>query len=51
MCGFKECDDDALTFCQDFKDKSQVIELPMKTTDRLKDKLTKYCYERCIDEL
>lgn len=51
MCGFEECDDDALTFCQDFKDKSQVIELPMKTTDRLKDELTKYCYERCIDEL
>lgn len=37
--------------CEHFKDKSQVIELPMKTTDRLKDELTKYCYERCIDEL
>lgn len=37
--------------CEHFKDKSQVIELPMMTTDRLKEELTKYCYERCIDEL
>lgn len=34
-----------------FKDKSQIIELPMKATDKLKEELTKYCYERCVDEL
>lgn len=51
MCGFEWCDDDALTFCKDFKDKSQIIELPMMTTDWLKEELTKYCYERCVDEL
>lgn len=33
MCGFEECDDDALTFCQDFKDKSRIIELPCKVGD------------------
>lgn len=37
--------------CQQFKHKSQIIELPMEATDRLKEELTKYCYERCIDEL
>lgn len=37
--------------CKTFKDKSRIIELPMKAADRLKDELTKYCYERCIDEL
>lgn len=37
--------------CQYFKDKSQIIELPIKATDRLKEELTKYCYERCIDDL
>ena len=30
ICGFEECDDDALTFCKDFKDKSRIIELPYK---------------------
>lgn len=34
-----------------FIDKSQVIELPMKTADKLKEELTKYCYKRCVDEL
>lgn len=41
-------------FCNNydhFKDKSQIIELPMKATDRLKEELTKHCYERCVDEL
>ena len=33
MCGFEECDDDALTFCQDFKDKSRIVELPCKVGD------------------
>lgn len=28
MCGFEWCDDDALTFCKYFKDKSRIIELP-----------------------
>lgn len=28
ICGFEWCDDDALTFCKDFKDKSRIIELP-----------------------
>ena len=39
--------------CQQFKDKSQIIiiELPMRATDELKEELTKYCYERCVDEL
>ena len=37
--------------CQQFKNKSQIVELPMKTTNRLKEELTKYCYERCVDEL
>lgn len=37
--------------CKRFKDKSQIIELPIKATDKLKEELTKYCYERCVDEL
>ena len=37
--------------CQYFKDKSQIIELSMKATDKLKEELTNYCYERCVDEL
>lgn len=28
VCGFEGCDDDALTFCKDFKDKSRIVELP-----------------------
>lgn len=31
--------------------KNQYIQLPMRATDRLKEELTKYCYERCVDEL
>lgn len=41
-------------YCQNYSkfiDKSQIIELPMKITDKLKEELTKYCYERCVDEL
>lgn len=37
--------------CQYFNDKLRIIELPCKVTSRFKEKLTKYCYERCIDEL
>lgn len=37
--------------CKHFKDKSRIIELPMKATDRLKEELTQYCYQRCVDEL
>lgn len=37
--------------CDHFKDKSQIIELPMMTTDWLKEELTQYCFERCVDEL
>lgn len=47
-------DDGYSVFCNNydhFIDKSQIIELPMKATDRLKEELTKYCYERCVDEL
>lgn len=33
------------------KDKSSIVELPMKATDRLKEELTQYCYQRCVDEL
>lgn len=47
---YKECDD-VEKHCLHFKDKSQIIELPMKATDRLKEELTKHCYERCVDEL
>lgn len=35
ICGFEECDDDALTFCKDFKDKSLIIELPCKVGETL----------------
>ena len=38
-------------FCNLFKDKSRIIELPCKVTNGFKEKLTKYCHERCIDEL
>lgn len=37
--------------CEHFKDKSRIIELPCKVTNGFKEKLTKYCYERCVDEL
>ena len=37
--------------CQQFKDKSQIIELPIKATDKLKEELTRYCQRRCVDEL
>lgn len=37
--------------CKFFKDKSKIIELPIKITKKLNEELTKYCYERCIDEL
>lgn len=47
---YKECSD-VEKHCLHFKDKSQIIELPMKATDRLKEELTKHCYERCVDEL
>lgn len=47
---YKECND-VEKHCLHFKDKSQIIELPMKTTDRLREELTKHCYERCVDEL
>lgn len=34
-----------------FKDKASIVELPCKVTNRFKEKLTKYCHERCFDEL
>lgn len=37
--------------CEYFKDKSRIIELPCKVTNGFKEKLTKYCHERCFDEL
>ncbi len=33
MCGFEGCDDNALTFCKYFKDKSLIVELPCKAGD------------------
>lgn len=33
VCGFEGCDDGALTFCKDFKDKSRIVELPCKMGD------------------
>lgn len=47
---YKNCDDVG-RHCLHFKHKSQIIELPMEAADWLKEELTKYCYERCIDEL
>lgn len=41
----------AEAFCMTFADKSKYIELPTKVTEKLKEELTKYCYERCVDEL
>lgn len=41
-------------FCQNYNkfiDKSQIIKLRIKVTDKLKEELTKYCYERRVDEL
>ena len=35
MCGFEWCDDDALTFCKDFKDKSRIVELPCLIGDKV----------------
>lgn len=49
-CQVVPCIDNHVT-CKHFKDKSQIIELPMKATDKLKEELTKHCYERCVDEL
>nr|DAZ00450.1 MAG TPA: hypothetical protein [Caudoviricetes sp.] len=37
--------------CRFRYDKSRIIKLPMKATDELIEELTKYCYERCVDEL
>lgn len=37
--------------CRFRYDKLRIIKLPMVATDKLKEELTKYCYERCVDEL
>lgn len=37
--------------CNFAMSKSRIIELPCKVTNGFKEKLTKYCHERCIDEL
>ena len=37
--------------CKFFKDKSQFIELPMKTTEWLHTELTEHCFNRCMEEL
>ena len=37
--------------CPKFVDLNQNLELPCKVTGKLKEELTKYCYERCVDEL
>lgn len=37
MCGFECCDDDALTFCKCFKDKSLIVELPCKVGQTIYD--------------
>lgn len=47
---YKNCDDVG-RYCSHFKHKSQIIELPMEAADWLKEELTEYCYERCVDEL
>lgn len=37
--------------CHKFLDKSQVVLLPMKTTDWLHKELVDHCYNRCMEEL
>lgn len=49
--GKKIACNDVDKICQYFKDKSLIIELPIKATDKLKEESTKYCYERCVYEL
>lgn len=56
VCAINGIDVENTTFkkelcCGEFKDKSRIIELPVKTTNRLKEELMKYWYERCVDEL
>lgn len=48
---FEENKDTSCEGCPLYLDKNKIIELPIKATDKLKEELTKYCYERCIDEL
>ena len=43
-------DDDAQR-CPKYLDKSQVVLLPMKTTERLHNELVEHCYKRCMEEL
>lgn len=59
MCGYEWCDDNALTFCKDFKDKSLIVELPCKVgrfvyvdtrlfcTDCLREEVRKLDYICC----
>lgn len=48
VCGFEWCDDDALTFCKDFKDKSHIIELPCKVGDTVYLVDFEYGIYKCI---
>ena len=56
VCAINGIDVENTTFkkelcCGEFKDKSRIVELPCKVTNGFKEKLTKYCHERCFDEL
>lgn len=35
VCGFEGCNDNALTFCKDFKDKDLIAELPCRIGEEL----------------
>lgn len=47
MCVEQVCD----IICGKFLDRSQVVVLPMKTTEWLHKELVDHCYNRCMEEL
>lgn len=51
LLGREENKDTSCEGCPLYLDKNKIIELPIKATDKLKEELTNYCHERCIDEL
>ena len=51
LLGLEENKNTSCEGCSLYLNKNKIIELPMEATDKLKEELTKYCYERCVDEL
>lgn len=49
MCGYERCDDDALTFCKDFKNKSLIVELPCKVGKFVYADINLFCKD-CLRE-